>query len=186
MKLINREIAYRCSRFDIIHEKYNVTGEICDYFHMDAHNAVAGIVKYQNHIIFVEQYRPSIGIRTLELPGGRIEGGESPDEAIVREIKEELGVIECSIRKLKDYYPIPSLTNQMISYYIVEAYELGIPQYEKTESDIKIYFVPEVEIPRLLKSKHINSAIEAIGLYAYIHQSIDNEERVDVTLRELK
>ena len=30
----------------------------------------------------------------------------------MREIKEELGVIECSIRKLKDYYPIPSLTSR--------------------------------------------------------------------------
>ena len=187
MKLIDREIAYSCKRFDVIQEKFDIINGIQDYYHLDTNNAVAGIVRYQKQILFVEQYRSSIGMRELELPGGRIEEGESADDAIVREIKEELGVIRCSIRKLKDYYPIPSLTNQMISYYVVEAYELGAPQREKTERDMKVYVVPETEILVLLESKYIVSAIEAIGLYAYIQQGVrKSTNATNVLFKELK
>ena len=51
-------------------------------------------------VLFVEHPE-----RGWEIPGGHLEANESPDEALVREVREETG-LECTIvRWNKDYYP---------------------------------------------------------------------------------
>ena len=51
-------------------------------------------------VLFVEHPE-----RGWEIPGGHLEANESPDEALVREVREETG-LECAIvRWNKDYYP---------------------------------------------------------------------------------
>lgn len=42
--------------------------------------------------LMVEQYRPPVGCRVLELPAGLMDPGESPEEAALRELYEETGV----------------------------------------------------------------------------------------------
>lgn len=42
-------------------------------------------------IPLVRQFRPAIEVRSLELPAGLVEPGESPDDAVRRELFEETG-----------------------------------------------------------------------------------------------
>ena len=60
---------------------------------------VAAIMKRQGKVLVGQ--RPDSGAlaRTWEFPGGKIELGESPEEALRRELKEELGV-DAEIGKL--------------------------------------------------------------------------------------
>ncbi|QUI23382.1 NUDIX domain-containing protein [Vallitalea pronyensis] len=49
-----------------------------------------GIIVQDNH--FLALYKEKDGLWFYDLPGGRLELGESPEETLVREIREELGI----------------------------------------------------------------------------------------------
>ncbi len=53
---------------------------------------VTAIMKRQGKVLVGQRPDGATLARTWEFPGGKIELGESPQEALVRELKEELGV----------------------------------------------------------------------------------------------
>jgi len=48
---------------------------------------------FEDDFILVSQFRPIVGRRTLEFPGGRLEQGETGESAAQRELREETGLI---------------------------------------------------------------------------------------------
>jgi 8-oxo-dGTP pyrophosphatase MutT (NUDIX family) len=55
-----------------------------------------------DNILLVEQFRPNLGYITLEFPAGGLDVNETPQDAAIREIKEEVGV-DCSYIYLGSY-----------------------------------------------------------------------------------
>ncbi len=53
---------------------------------------VAAVVRHENRYLMVEEL--SMGREVITQPGGHIESGESPEQAVVREVLEETG---CSV-----------------------------------------------------------------------------------------
>ena len=57
------------------------------------HITVKGIVIYEGKTLILKRVRPSSdGLGYWELPGGGLEYGEDPHQALVRELKEETGL----------------------------------------------------------------------------------------------
>lgn len=54
---------------------------------------IAFIIDRAGAVVLVEQYRPPMGRVTLEMPAGNIEAGETPDQAVAREVLEETGLV---------------------------------------------------------------------------------------------
>ena len=53
--------------------------------------AVVVAITARNELLMVRQYRPSVDAVTLELPAGHIEIGETPVQAVRKELLEETG-----------------------------------------------------------------------------------------------
>ena len=57
------------------------------------HITVKGIVVYNHKVLLMKRARPSSdGLGYWELPGGGLEYGETPNQALIRELKEETGL----------------------------------------------------------------------------------------------
>ncbi|QZT32614.1 NUDIX domain-containing protein [Caldalkalibacillus thermarum TA2.A1] len=70
-------------------------------FHEAGH--VVALALYQNQLVFTRHKR-----RGIEWPGGKVEKGESPLEAMVRELKEETGGVARSVWLVGQYTVFPA------------------------------------------------------------------------------
>lgn len=92
-------------------------------------------------IIFVNQFRYALNRVTLEVPAGKLEKGEDPMEAALRELSEETGVTAEKIEPLDALYTSPALIDEIIYMYIAT----GLSQGEQHLDDDE--FVNAVKIP---------------------------------------
>ena len=63
------------------------------YYRINCEDSVITcLLTRDDDLIFVEQLRPNLNYKTVEMPAGGIEANELPIQAVAREVKEELGL----------------------------------------------------------------------------------------------
>ncbi|MBQ9516545.1 MAG: HAD-IA family hydrolase [Eubacterium sp.] len=78
--------------------------------------AVIGLTD-DNEVLLVRQFRYPYKEIIFEIPAGKLEKGEDPFEAGVREFKEECGAVADNYFSLGELYPTPGYTNEIIRLY---------------------------------------------------------------------
>ena len=80
--------------------------------------------------LLVEQYRPPVGQFTVEFPAGLIDEGETPEDAALRELREETGYVgeKCRVvpQVSRQVNMSPGLTDETVHAVVVEV-DLGNP-----------------------------------------------------------
>jgi ADP-ribose pyrophosphatase len=96
---------YRNPFMDVVHTRADFDGFHKDYFVVEL-GPRAGIVALRGDtVLLTRQYRFLIDRDSWEIPGGKVDDGETPEVAAARECLEETG-LECGdLRKLVEYYP---------------------------------------------------------------------------------
>jgi ADP-ribose pyrophosphatase len=83
-------------------------------------------------VVVVRQTRAGADGRTLELPAGSIEEGETPEEAAVRELVEECGLTAAAWSKLGSFWAAPDYATEYVhAYEARELVDVGIGQREE-------------------------------------------------------
>jgi ADP-ribose pyrophosphatase YjhB (NUDIX family) len=89
--------------------------------------------------------RPSDGADVWVLPKGHIEHGESPEEAAVREVEEEAGVV-AEVERLLDVVTFTAKRKKVVAaFYLMRAFGVTAPAERR-----EIFWVSLAEAERLL------------------------------------
>ncbi len=115
-------------------------------------------------VALVQQWRQPVEAFTLELPGGGVEGGEDPREAVRRELLEETGYRAEDISHLATLHTSPGRATEVCHLFQCRAERtISGPQPESTEF-ISVVEVPLDEAVRRALSGEITAATTVLGL----------------------
>ena len=83
------------------------------------HPEASAIIPFlsDKEILMVRQYRYALGRETLEIPAGKLDPGESPDQCVRRELLEETGYEAGKIEWVYTYAPALGYSNELIHIY---------------------------------------------------------------------
>lgn len=79
----------------------------------------------QNRVLIVSQFRYPYKEVLREIPAGKLEYGEDPSEAAVRELREETGAVAGSFQSLGELYPSPGYCGEIIRMYLARELSFG-------------------------------------------------------------
>lgn len=122
--------------------------------------SVFGFVVYNNKLVVVD-----VATRGLSLPGGRVELGETLEEAFNRELFEETGIKEHHCHMI-GYYDIQSETSssrKIIGIFFSRTTELDIGSYQSNDEikEVRLLSFDETElIDDLMKRRFTKKIFE--------------------------
>ena len=110
-------------------------------------------------VLLVRQFRHGTRNITLEIPGGMIEAGQTPEQAALRELIEETGYQPSDLSFLGRVRPNPAILNNwcysFLAHNVVPAGELALDETE----DIELVKVPLDQIPGLISEGTIDHSL---------------------------
>jgi len=120
--------------------------------------------------LLVRQFRPPVGCVTIELPAGLIDAGESPEQAALRELKEETGFVGTVASCSDAVCMSPGICDESVKLVVVEV-DLDSPanqdpsqSLEETEF-ISVSRVPLRSLTIELKRLEAEGAMPIEGLF---------------------
>ena len=90
-------------------------------------------------IVLIRQFRYPVGQVEIELPAGKIDPGESPEETVQRELQEETGYGSGKITRLAEIHPFIGYSYERMWVYLAEELEAA---EVKTDDDEFIEMMP--------------------------------------------
>ncbi|HXY68208.1 MAG TPA: NUDIX hydrolase [Gemmatimonadales bacterium] len=85
-------------------------------------------------LLLIHQYRYAAGGPIWEIPAGRLEPGESPEQCARRELLEEAGATAGRWQRLTTIYTTPGFTDEQIHLFV--AHDLVVrPEDQRHEAD---------------------------------------------------
>ncbi len=121
----------------------------------------------KDNVILEKQFRRPAGKVLLEIPAGGIEEGETPEEAVKRELQEEIGYLPGKVTRLGGFYAAPGYCTEYLHLFL--ATDLKPSQLTAEDTDeIEIVRVPVSEIKGLIESGQICDAKSVAGLLQFL------------------
>ncbi len=105
------------------------------------------------------------------LPGGGIEPGETPEEAVIREVEEETGLIVTIVRKTAEYLP----NNHLAAFTHVFICQILSGCIKNTNETAEAKFFPKEHLPLAIFPPHV----------LWIQESLANSKLIKRKLTEI-
>jgi ADP-ribose pyrophosphatase len=142
------------------------------------HDGVVAIVPVHadGQILLVRQYRLPARATLLEIPAGGIDPGESPEDAVQRELQEETGYRAQRLSRLTGFWVAPGYSTEFIHVFLAEDLVESRLDADDDES-IELERYPFDEALALVDSGAICDAKSIIGLLYLARKRYSDRER---------
>ncbi len=129
------------------------------------HPGGAGVVPYfdDGTIALVSQYRHPTARYVLEIPAGKLDPGELPEQTAARELEEELGVVAGRMEQLSEFYSTPGFCAEKLWVFLATDLSETARSHEEDEI-IEIVRLPFTRALEMIASREIEDAKTIIGL----------------------
>ena len=171
-KTLTSERIYEGAILNLRRDKVTVKEGRTSYREIVEHNGGVVIlgVTPEGKIPMIKQYRKATRQVMFELPAGKLEKGEDPMEAALREFKEETGYTAGSMRLISSFYPTVGYSEEILHIYFANDLKAGATEFDDNESiDIEEY-KPE-ELFKLIDAGGMNDGKTLIALLLYRYHS---------------
>lgn len=111
----------------------------------------------QERALLVNQFRYPYEKVLWELPAGKLEYGEDPEQAAIRELKEETGATAGEFCSLGELYPSPGYCGEIIRMYFARQLTFGETHLDADEF-LNMERVPFDQLTRRVLSGEIRDA----------------------------
>jgi ADP-ribose pyrophosphatase len=71
----------------------------------------------EGRIVIIKQYRAALDRETWELPAGRVNPGESAEDAARRECEEEIALVPRQLVRLRGLFPAPGFCDEELIFF---------------------------------------------------------------------
>lgn len=114
-------------------------------------------------ILLIRQYRYATDGFIYEIPAGRLEAGEPPEECAVRELREETGCTAGKIEHLYTFYTTPGFTDEKIHLFVATGLVRGDSALEADEF-VEVVPTQMSAALKMIKDGAINDSKTALSI----------------------
>lgn len=169
-RVLEEEHLEHCKVFDVHKATMEspLTGEPHPFYRIESPpwvNIVA--LTEAEELVLIRQFRHGSRVVTLEIPGGLVDPGETPEFAGGRELLEETGYRAGRLESLGSLNPNPALfanrVHMQVALDCVQEQEIQNTSTEHTMVEL----LPLAELPEVLREGGIDHALVVAALYAF-------------------
>lgn len=169
-EIISKKEAYKGKRITVEEVIYNSGKKEIYREHVKAGNAVIILaITDDNKVLMVREARSAIGKIILGLPAGKLEKGENPEEAAIRELEEETGFKAHNIKFLREVFTSCGYTDEKESIYLATNLE-KTKQNLDADEELEVLEIPLKSFKEMLEKNEIITASTTIaGLHYFLY-----------------
>lgn len=166
-----KELVYRAHIFDVYNDYLTlpdgrqVVYDLID--HVDG--ACVLPIDEDGYAILVSQYRNVLDDITYEVPAGCMDEGESPEQCVLRELKEETGYTANELVFVTKTVLAIGTSNEQTYVYIGKKLEKGRACRDENEF-ISIHRFSASQLKDMIKQGKIVDSKTLIAIYAYLSE----------------
>ena len=169
-KTLNSQIVYDGRIMTVRRDEVELMNGKHSYREVVEHSGGVTICALHNDkILFVKQFRYPLKEEIYELPAGKLEKGEIPDEACERELEEETGYSAKHWKTLGIIYTSAGFSNEKLYLYLAQDLEfVGAHPDDGEFLENCEFSIPEVK--KMIANGQINDAKTICAIYRALEE----------------
>lgn len=160
-EIIKSKVVHKNKYFSVVAEDFRLSdGGIGEYYIVRSGDFVVIIAAEDDYIYLEKMDRYTLRKKSIEIPMGGIEGGESPLQAAKRELKEETGITAKKYSKLGYIDGSKGRSDQKGIIFVAEGLNFGEQKRDimETEGNLQVFKIKISEVQELIRTGKITDS----------------------------